>query len=203
MLLVVILYAVLASTFIFAKKAVSLANPCFLVGVRMIIAGLLLLGYYWIFNRSQLSIKKCDWWLFFKVSLFHIYIAFIFDLWSLQYITAFKSTLIFSTTPFIAAILSYILLREVLSVKKIIGVVIGFCGLIPVLLAQTNGQEPSAGLSRISLPEIVLFMAVISGAYAWFLVKRLMNRGYGFGLINGVAMLVGGILSTITIKILF
>jgi drug/metabolite transporter (DMT)-like permease len=198
MFLVVLLYAVLASTFIFAKKAVMLANPCFLVGVRMLIAGLLLLGYFWIFNRQHLVIKKADWWLFFKVSLFHIYIAFIFDLWSLQYITALKSTLIFSTTPFIAAILSYLLLREGLSVRKVIGIVIGIGGLIPVILSQACGQESSIKLMHVSLPEVVLFMAVISGSYAWFLVKRLMDRGYSFGVINGTAMLVGGIMSMFT-----
>jgi drug/metabolite transporter (DMT)-like permease len=197
MLLVVLLYAVLASTFIFAKKAVSLANPCFLVGVRMILAGLLLLGYYWIVNRKQLTIKRSDWWLFFQVSVFHIYIMFIFDLWSLQYVTALKSTLIFSSTPFIAAILSYFLLRERLTWKKIVGIFIGIGGLVPVILMQANGQEASE-LACISLPEIVLFLAVISGAYAWFLVKRLMDRGYSFGIVNGIAMLVGGVMSLIT-----
>lgn len=198
MILVVVLYAVLASTFIFAKKAVSLANPCFLVGVRMIIAGLLLLGYYWLFYRKHLRIKRADWWLFFKVSLFHIYIAFIFDLWSLQYISALKSTLIFSSTPFVAAVLSYFLLAERLSIKKIIGVVVGIGGLVPVVMIQASGEGVAQELTRISLPEIVLFGAVLSGAYAWFLVKRLMDRGYSFGVINGVAMLVGGIMSLAT-----
>ncbi len=198
MLLVVLLYAVLASTFIFAKKAVSLANPCFLVGVRMIIAGLCILGYYWFFHRKELAIQRKDYWLFFNVALFHIYIAFIFDLWSLQYISALKSTLIFSATPFVAAVLSYFLLRERLTIKKIIGIVVGIGGLVPVIMMQAGGQEAVSEFAHISLPEVVLFLAVISGAYAWFLVKRLMDRGYGFGLINGIAMFIGGILSMFT-----
>lgn len=198
MILVVVLYAVLASTFIFAKKAVSLANPCFLVGIRMIIAGLFLLGYYWLFHRKQLVIKRSDWWLFFKTSLFHIYIMFIFDLWSLQYVTALKSTLIFSSTPFVAAVLSYFLLKERLTIKKVLGIVIGVGGLVPVILAQTSGREAALEFSHVSLPEVVLFMAVVSGAYAWFLVKQLMDRGYSFGIINGVTMLIGGVLSMVT-----
>jgi drug/metabolite transporter (DMT)-like permease len=198
MFLVIVLYAVLASTFIFAKKAVSLANPCFLVGIRMILAGLFLLGYYFIFDRKKLFIKYEHWLLFLKTSLFHIYIMFIFDLWSLQYVSALKSTLIFSSTPFIAAVLSYFLLKERLSTKKIIGVIIGLVGLVPVFMAQAGGKEAAIELAHISLPEIVLFFAVISGAYAWFLVKDLMVIGYSFGIINGVTMLTGGILSMVT-----
>lgn len=197
MILVVLLYAVLASTFIFAKKAVSLANPIFLVGFRMILSGLFLLGYYALFNRKYLVIKKRDLWLFLQVSIFHVYIAFIFDLWSLQYVTALKSTLIFSSTPFIAAILSYFLLRERLSWKKIAGIFLGIGGLLPVILMQVNEQE-ARSFAHVELPEVVLFLAVVSGAYAWFLVKRLMDKGYSFGMINGVAMLVGGVMSFFT-----
>lgn len=198
MVLVVILYAVLATTFIFAKKAVALANPCFLVGVRMLLAAALILGYYAFTQRKALVIAKKDYWLFFKVSLFHIYITFIFDLWSLQYITALKSTLIFSTTPFIAAILAYVLLRERLSLKKIFGIIIGVGGLAPIIISQVGDQVAFGELAYISLPEVVLFGAVISGAYAWFLVKQLMDRGYGFGVVNGYAMLIGGLMSLIT-----
>lgn len=197
MIFVVILYAVLASTFIFAKKAVTLANPCFLVAVRMLLAGAFILGFYALFHRKYLKIKRADWGLFIIVSFFHIYLVYLLDFWSLQYITALTSTLIYSSTPFIAAILSYFLLKERLTLKKIIGIIVGLGGLVPVIALQVQGQASSA-FGSISLPEIVLFFAVISGAYAWFLVKKLMDRGYSFGMINGVAMLLGGIMSLVT-----
>ncbi len=197
MILVALMYAILASTFIFAKKAVSYANPCFLIGFRMCLAGSLLLAYSWLFNRSDFVVKRRDWWLFFKTALFHIYFAFILEFWALQYLTALKTTIIYSATPFVAAVLSYMLLKETLSYKKVLGIVIGVGGLAPVVLAQTSLSE-GVSFGRISLPEGVLFGAVVSASYAWFLVKRLMDKGYGLVLINGVAMVMGGLLSLVT-----
>jgi drug/metabolite transporter (DMT)-like permease len=198
MFLVVLMYSILALTFVFAKKTLAYAHPFFLIGFRMILAGSILILYQRFFSKSKFSINKSDYWLFFKVALFHIYFSFIFEFWSMQYLSALKITMIYSVTPFVAAILSYILLKERLSWQKILGIIIGLGGLAPVLALQAGGSQGFKEMAYVSLPECVLFLAVISGAYAWFLVKQLMDKGYGLGMINGVAMLIGGILSLCT-----
>lgn len=198
MILVVLLYAILAATFIFAKNTLAYCQPFFLIGFRMLLAGSILIAYQFITNKKALFIKSNDIATFFKVSLFHIYFAFILEFWSLQYLTALKTTLIYSSTPFIAALIAYILLKERLSSKKVLGIVIGLGGLLPVLLAQTRGEGVMGSIFSISVPEIVLFFAVISSAYAWFIVSDLMKKGYGLVTINGISMLVGGMLSFIT-----
>ena len=198
MFLVGLEYAILASTFTVAKTVLSYAKPFFTIGFRMTVAGVLLLGYQYIFNRSKFVIKKEDWWLFFKVSIFHVYLAFIPEFWALQYLSSSKTSLIYSATPFIAAILSYFLLSERLNKRKIFGMFVGILGLIPVLLTQTDTREAAMELFSISLPEVVLFGAVISAAYAWFILKELMKKGYSLPIINGVAMFAGGILSFAT-----
>lgn len=198
MILIVVLYAFLASTFILAKKSLAFASPCFLIGFRMTLAGLFLFGYHY-FHTKNLKLPACgDRWLFFKMTLFHIYLAFVLEFWALQYITALKTTMIYALTPFIAAFLSYILLGEKLTILKTVGIIIGCVGLVPVLLAGVSGQEALTALGSFTIPESVLLVSVVSSCYAWFLVKELMNKGYTLGFINGVAMFGGGIMSLIT-----
>lgn len=163
----------------------------------MITAGCLLLGYQIVIRRQRFYIPRADWLLFAKVSLFHIYIAFILEFWALQYLSALKTTLIYSSTPFIAALLSYFLLSERLSKQKIVGIIIGLAGLIPVIMASVGGTEMRE-FASISFPELVLLISVTSAAYAWFIVKALMDRGYSLPMINGTAMLGGGLMSMLT-----
>lgn len=198
MLLVVILYAVLASTFILAKKALLYANPCFLIGFRMILAGVLLVGYHCLARGKKCHVDKKDYQLFFKTALFHIYFAFVLEFWALQYITALKTTLIYSSTPFIAALLAYLLLKEKLSAQKCLGILVGLGGLVPVLMVASTQAEATMEFAKISLPELVLLTAVASSAYAWFLVKQLMNKGYSLIFINGITMFFGGVASMLT-----
>ncbi|MBD3231164.1 EamA family transporter [Candidatus Dependentiae bacterium] len=198
MFLVILLYAILASTFTIAKTALYYAKPFFLIGFRMTIAGIFLLGYLYFFNHRKFYLQKQDWRLFLKVSLFHIYFAFIPEFWALQYVSSSKTNLIYSATPFIAALLSYFLLNEKLGLKKFLGMFIGLLGLIPIFLTQTDIREAGMQFFSISLPEIVLLFAVFSAAYAWFIVKQLIVKGYSLLMINGVAMLIGGILSFAT-----
>ncbi len=199
MVLIAVLYAVLALTFIFAKYALCYAKPFFLIGIRMILAGAILLGYQWLFRRKQFVLHREDVWVFLKVSLFHIYFAFTLEFFALQYLTSLKTTMIYSATPFISAILAHFLLQEKLTSKKIAGICCGLVGLIPVLMAQAVGPEANfQELFSISFPEAILLLAVISAAYAWFIVMDLMNKGYELGMINGVAMTVGGVFSMLT-----
>lgn len=193
MVLVALLYAILATTFILAKNALAYAQPCFLIGFRMTLAGSLLLGFSLV--RGNLMWYRQDWWLLIRVALFHIYFSFILEFWALQYLTALKTTLIYSLTPFIAALLSYVLLKERLSFSKIVGILVGLCGMLPIFI----GSGGSLGeVFQITIPDIVLFGAVVSGAYAWFLVKELLNKGYSLPVVNGIAMLFGGLLSFAT-----
>lgn len=193
MFLVVLLYAILASTFTIAKIALSFAKPFFLIGFRMILAGSIMISFIYFFQKSKFKINKDDWWLFIKVAIFHVYLAFIPEFWSLQYLTSSKTNLIYSVTPFVAALLSYILLNEKLSFKKFTGMLIGLLGIIPIFLTQTDTREAAMEFFSISLPELVLLIAVFSGAYAWFVVKKLMDKGYSLLMINGIAMFFGGI----------
>jgi drug/metabolite transporter (DMT)-like permease len=198
MFLVVLLYAILASTFVIAKVVLSYSQPFFIIGFRMTLAGILMLGYVYFFRRTHFIIRKKDTWLFLQVSLFHVYLAFVPEFWSLQYLTSSKVNLIYSSTPFIAALLSYFLLSETLGFRKFLGMLIGLFGLIPVFLTQTDIREAAMEFAKISLPELVLLGSVTSAAYAWFIVKKLLDRGYPLFFINGFAFFCGGILSFVT-----
>lgn len=198
MLLVILLYAILASTFTIAKMALNFAKPFFLIGFRMIMAGSLMISFIYFFQKHKFNIKKDDWWLFIKVSIFHVYLAFIPEFWALQYVSSSKTNLIYSATPFISALLAYILLKEKLTFKKMLGMLIGISSLLPIFLTQTDVRESAMEIFSISLPEIVLLIAVASAAYAWFIVKKLLDKGYSLLMINGVAMLLGGIGALIT-----
>lgn len=187
--LIVLLYALLASTFVFAKFSIDYAQPIFVIGFRMTLAGALLLGYLIFFKRKALRLGKKDFLLFLRVAFFHIYLAFVAEFWSLQFITSSKANLIYSLTPFIAAGLSYFLLKERLSRRKLLGMGLGICGIFPILLTQGNTTD----FSTLTMAEIVLLVAVVSASYAWFDIKKLMNKGYSLLMINGFAMLIGGL----------
>lgn len=199
MVSIIFLWATFASTFIFAKKVLLYTTPMFLLGVRMITAGGILLLYQALTNKKQsLKIKRKDWGMFFFVTLFHIYIALMLEFWSFQYLSPLKTTIIYSAAPFITAVLAYFLLKKQLCVTKLAGMGIGFFGLIPILSLQTEGEQILRWNYTIPLPEIALLLGVVSASYAWFLIKRLMKKGYSLTLINGVAMFLGGVLSMAT-----
>lgn len=197
--MVLILYAMIALTITFAKAAVSAADPLFFIAVRMLIAGGLLLGFYQLFRKKhavQGSVTLNDVVNFALVVIFHIYLAFIPEFWSLQYLPSVKANIVWSMTPFIALLLSFIIYGERITKSQFFGALIAFFSLIPLLVHGYNFC--SRDLLSFSLPEVMLLISVVSATYAWFIIKKLMDRGYSLLVINGVAMLVGGGLSLLT-----
>lgn len=197
MILIILLYALLALTFPLGQLAVAAADPSVVIAVRMIIAGVLLLGSYWICCKKPV-IHARDRFLFFKVALFHIYLAFVPEFWSLQFLSPLKVNLMFSATPFINAFFEYILHNRRFAWQQYVGIIIGVAGaLLPLLATATQHCVPRICLIPY-LPEAALMVAVVSSSYAWFVVRELMNRGYALVHINGSAMLMGGLLSAAT-----
>lgn len=186
MIAVVFLYALLAFTFIIAKQALAYADPCFLIGIRMTLAGVLLCSYHYTRFRT-LAIKREDVWLFARTSLFHVYLAFILEFIALQSMSATKANLLYASSPFVSACIAYALHAEHITMKKLAGIVIGLLSILPVLLVGNLARF------SITMPDGILLIAIASSAYAWFLVKQLMDKHYSLFQINGLAMLWGGL----------
>ncbi len=192
MLLIVLMYAFLASIFVLGKAALAYSPPAFLVSVRMLLGGALLLFFYRVVQGRKTRVAFADFGLLLLTSLFHIYLSMVPEYWALQYLAASKATLLNSMKPFMTALLAYGLYKERLSGWQCLGMVVGFVSLLPVVLLKQVPGELNGNLWTLSLPELVLFGSILTGAYAWFLVRKLMRKGYSPILINGIAMVMGG-----------
>lgn len=199
MILVIILYVLLASTFTLAKAAVSYMPPILFIGIRMLIAGAILLGYALLNKKKYWRFERKDWPLFFGIILFHIYLAYVLEFISLPCLTSFKTSLLYSISPFLTALVGYFLLREQLSIQKWVGLLIGFIGLIPITLEQAPCSLLSSGSGALSFgPELTLFGAILASVLGWIFMKKLVLRSYSPVSVNGIGMFAGGILALIT-----
>lgn len=193
MFLVILVYALFASVFTTAKTALLYASPFFLVGSRMVVAGLILLGYQYLFHKKDFRFSKADFKIILLLATFTIYLTNVFEFWGLKYLTSFKTCLIYSLSPFLSALLSYFALNERLTPKKWAGLSIGFLGVIPILLNQTASEEQTGQLFFFSWAELAVVMAAVCSVYGWILLKKTVGeRGYSPVMANGLSMLIGG-----------
>lgn len=196
--LVIILFALFASLFTLSKTALEFSEPFFLIGSRMTLAGILLISHQFFFNRASFKIKNAHILPLVILGLVSIYITNIAEIWGIQYMSSAKACLIYSLSPFIAALFAYWLLKEKLSFKKWIGLCIGFVGLIPILFTHSSSSELAKDLLFFSWPELALVTAVFASVYGWILLKKIVSEyHYTPIMANGISMLVGGILALI------
>jgi drug/metabolite transporter (DMT)-like permease len=196
MALVLLLYALFASVFTISKTALEFTQPLFLIGSRMIFAGLIMLVYQFLRHRKDLVFTSKDLWRFFFLGLFNIYLANAFEFWGLRYLTSFKTCFIYSLCPFLSALLCYILFKENLTAKKWVGLLVGFLGMAPILLSQTSSEEQLGHIFLFSWAELSVMMAAICSVYGWILLGQIINESKHSPLTaNGFSMLVGGVMA--------
>jgi len=199
MLIALILYALLGVTFLIGQQALEIVGPVFFIGFRMSIAGTLLLSFLYFFRRKDFFFHKEDWLSFIKIILFHVYITFIAEFWGLQYLSAPKTALMFNLAPFITVILSYIILKQKITVKQFVGLLIAFFGFLPILLQQAPKELSSGSLFFLSKGEFAIFIAVATACYAWLTMQKLVSeKHYSPLMVNGIGMFFGGVLALIT-----
>lgn len=195
MILIVLLNALFASTFTLAKFMLYYTKPLFFVGTSLCLGGLALLTYQLIFARQKLNVAKQDIPLFLGVSFFTIYISYGLQFWALQYMPSFKACFLYNFGPFTSYLLAYFLFNEKMIVKKWVGLLIGFIGLIPILISASPGEQGLSTLLFISAPEVAMIFSAAMYAYGWFLIRRLVHeRHYSSLTVNGYSMVLGGFL---------
>lgn len=197
MLLVLLVYALFASVFTTAKLALFVSSPLFLIGFRMALAGILMLAYCLI-TKSYQTPKRATWARLLLLGAINIYLTNALEVWGLQYLTSFKTCFIYSLSPYLSALFSYIIFSEVLSKKKWAGLIVGFLGFLPIMLSHTDQERATGTVWFFSWAELAVIGAVVSSVFGWILLQKLVkDDGIGLLQANGFSMLFGGVIALI------
>lgn len=197
MQLVILLYVLFASLFTLQKDTLSYCEPFFLVGSRMLFAGLILIAYVLIRHKpAALKIKAEHIKGIMLLAISNIYLTNIFEIWALQHMVSSKACLIYSLSPFVAALVAFLVLKETMSKKKVIGMAIGFLGLLPIVFTQTQAELSTGTFLVFTLAELSIVGAVFGSVYGWIMLKKVM-RDYQYSplVANGLSMTIGGLLA--------
>lgn len=186
-------HAVFAATYTFGKLGLIYANPLFFITSRLCILGLLFSVYYLIVHWTYLKTlrwSRQDWLLLAQLIFFKVYASYILAFAVLEHVSSVMYALIFGLTPFFTAFFFGITGREQITMRKMIGLSIGFLGFIPTLFV--NVVENEGPMYQFSWPEFVLVLAVMSWAYSWIVVDKFRDRNHDITFINGLSLLIGG-----------
>lgn len=199
MVFIILLYFIIALTFVFAKDAVFVASPIFFITIRMLIAGAVLFLLEYVKTKKIVLPKRQDIFFFSIVSLLHIFIPFVGEFWSLQYLDALKVNFLFALTPFFAVTIEAFQNKKFPSIRIVSGIIIGFCALMFLLIIKDQ-ESVVINLQRLfslSIVEFILLCAVISSTIAWFFIKQLTKEQYSITMINAWCMVTSGLFSLI------
>jgi len=199
MALIVLLYALFASSFSIGKILLEYTTPVFLTGIRMFIGGLILLGYQYLSPNHRFRIKKKHIWFFIQIILFGVYFNYILRFWALKSLPSYKTCFIYNLSPFMSAVYSYFFFSERVTKRKLYGLIIGFMGMIPILLTTSRAEQTLGEVSFISIAELAVIVSVALHAYSWVVMRKLVkDKSYSPVMVNGVTMAIGGFLALIT-----
>ncbi len=193
-------FGFLASATMANKYALLSLTPTFMVALRMLGAGAILWWYYHKgTHRLSFAYFKRDLPVLIGISLLTLFIPSICKAYALQNMLASKASFFGSLDPFVTAIYAYLFFKETLSFKKIIGIMLGFAGMVVILLSRAPSSEQALmAFSVFSYPELAALIAMAVGRLGWIFVQRLIrNERYTGAELNGLLMTLSGLLALI------
>lgn len=189
-------FALLASAITANKIVLCVIPATFFVALRMLAAGILLIGYHWYtatlapFNQIKKDILNLM-----AIAAAVTFITSFLKAYALRGMISSKAALIGSLDPFVTACYTYLLFNEKYSSRQWLGIVLGFIGAVIVLLQNC----PGAGWLSISYPELAAFAAVCISRFGWIEAQKLLKKdAYSPSNLNGLLMIIGGIYALIS-----
>lgn len=135
-------------------------------GYRFFLASLLIMGFI-TFLRRKIRYQKGTVKGLMTIALFQTFLQYVFFYIGLSYSTGVQGSIIAGTTSFFQIILAHFMYKnDYLSLRKVIGLVVGFMGVI--LVTSTRG----AIQFNFGIGETFLLIAMFSGALGNILAKN-------------------------------
>jgi drug/metabolite transporter (DMT)-like permease len=147
-----LLSAIWGASFLFLRVSAPTLGPAFLIEMRVLSALLVLLPICVFMGKHREALA--NWKLIFLVSLTNMSIPFCLLAYASMSIGAGVTSVLNSTVPFFAAIIAFIFWSQRMTLTSILGLVIGFAGVIVLVIGPSsesslasNGKAISAGIA--------------------------------------------------------
>lgn len=190
---VFIMYALFGSIFSVGKIGLAASQPYFLTGTRMLLAGGLMFGYFCWRDFKSFKLSQLDWTLIFLVAFFNVFITNAFEFWGLQYMSAGKTCLIYSLSPFAAALIAYFFGTEKMTEKKWLGLFVGFLSFCPMMLGPWLSGATQETNKWELIAEGALVISAITAVIGWTFVRKLtIEKQTPPLLVNSISFLLAG-----------
>ena len=199
MTLIILLYALFGSSFPICKVLLNYTTPLFLLGSRLLVAGPILLMYHSFINKKPITFKWSHLSYFLQLTILGMYLNYLIRFWALHDLPSLKVSFLFNLSPFFSALYSYFFFKEKMSKLQWIGLVIGFTGLIPLMLTTTLAEQELGEFFLISWQELAVLTSVALHSYCWILIRKLVkDKQYTPMMVNGISMTCGGLMALCT-----
>lgn len=168
--LLLLLAAIWGASFLFIKIGVSAMGPFTFAMLRVLIGSLVLLAVLLI-SKQGLPHDRRTWGLFAFMGVFNALIPFGLIAWGEQSIPSGLAAILNATMPLFTFILAAIFDRERITVGRILGLVVGFGGILIITLPQLT-----EGFVASLWGELAVIVAAASYAIATVFARRNLHH---------------------------
>lgn len=177
-----LLSAIWGASFLFLRVAAPVFGPVFLIEMRVLSALLVLFPFCLYMNRQSDAIR--NWRVIFLLSLSNMSIPFCLIAFATLSVTAGFASIINATVPFFAAFFAFTFWSQKLSWLSVIGMLIGFLGVIVLVF------DPAASTS-VATNWIAIAAALVASALYGNAANITSHKLKG---VSGLAVTTGSLL---------
>lgn len=181
-LVLVLLSAIWGASFLFLRIASPVFGPFFLIEMRVASALLVLLPVCFVLGKQHEIVA--NWRPIFLLSICNMTVPFCLLAYATLSIGAGFASIINATVPFFTAIIAFVLWKQRLAFTAIVGMLIGFIGVVLLMLDYSGPISANANLLAIAAGILgSVFYGLAINLMAQFLPK-----------VSGVAVTTGSLL---------
>lgn len=174
-----------SSAFTSAKIIVTAASPLMVLSLRFLISGLLGIALARMLGQ-KIQLNKGEWTVVVIIGISQNALYLAFNFIAMQWIEAGLAAIIASLLPLVVAGVCWFFLGEKTGFIGLLGLTVGFGGVLVIMLDKLSGSSASLGMT-------LCLIGVAALAAATLYVGRMMSSNKNVLMIVGLQMLVGSI----------
>ena len=174
-----------SSAFTSAKIIVTAASPLMVLSLRFLISGLLGIALARMLGQ-KIQLNKGEWTVVVIIGISQNALYLAFNFIAMQWIEAGLAAIIASLLPLVVAGVCWFFLGEKTGFIGMLGLTVGFGGVLVIMLDKLSGSSASLGMT-------LCLIGVAALAAATLYVGRMMSSNKNVLMLVGLQMLVGSI----------